>query len=207
MVATSKTKAVPESGRRHGAALEAAILDAGWDELVEAGYARLTMGSVAARAHTSEPVLYRRWANKDQLVLAVLDRYRVTHPVAVPDTGDLRDDLIEYLTETSNSRAGFFAIAAATAFSGLLATTGKSPAQIREQIMGDQSRPQARIIYRQAAARGEIDLERTPRTVLALPFDLARHDLLMNLKPLTPKRIGSIVDQAFMPLVRTNEPG
>jgi hypothetical protein len=41
------------------------------------------------------------------------------------------------LTALSNSLAGFFAIVAATSFSGLLAATGRSPAQIREQIMGD----------------------------------------------------------------------
>lgn len=193
--------------RRHGPALEAAILDAGWEELVEVGYARLTMGSVATRAHTSEPVLYRRWSNKDELVLAVLDRYRATHPVAVPDTGDLRDDLIQYLTALSNSLAGFFAVAAAAAFSGLLAATGMSPATIREQVLGDQLRPQARTIYRRAAVRGEIDPDQVPSAVLALPFDLVRHDLLMDLKPLDSDRISSIVDQIFLPLLRAHSPG
>jgi AcrR family transcriptional regulator len=202
-VTAAKTKPATEPGRRYGAALESAILDAGWDELVEVGYARLTMASVAARARTSEPVLYRRWPNKDQLVLAVLDRYRTTHPVKAPDTGDLRNDLVQYLTAMSNSYAGFFAIAAAAAFSGLLAATGKSPAQIREQVIGDQLRPQARAIYRRATARGEIDQDRIPTTVLALPFDLVRHDLLMNLKPLTTKRVRSIVDEAFIPLIQT----
>lgn len=199
---TAKIDPSSSVNRRYGAALEAAILDAGWDELAEIGYARLTMGSVARRAHTSEPVLYRRWANKDELVLAVLDRYRSTHLVAVPDTGDLRDDLIGYLTALSDSLAGFFAIAAAASFSGLLAATGLSPADIREQAMGDQLRPETRTIYRQAAARGEIDPEGIPSAVLALPFDLVRHDLLMDLKPLDAERIHSIVDEMFLPLVR-----
>ncbi|MFE3188382.1 TetR/AcrR family transcriptional regulator [Nocardia sp. NPDC059240] len=201
-MAASKTNPAQSANRRHGVALEAAILDAGWDELVETGYARLTMGSVAKRAHTSEPVLYRRWANKDELVLAVFDRYRQLHPVAVPDTGDLREDLIGYLTALSDSFAGFYAIAVAASFSGLLAATGLSPAQIRERAMGDQAPPQHRTIYRQAAARGELDLERVPPAVLALPFDLVRHDLLMDLEPLDVERIRSIVDQTFLPLVR-----
>jgi AcrR family transcriptional regulator len=203
-VATSETDSASAPARRYGAALESAILDAGWDELVEHGYARLTMGSVAARAHTSEPVLYRRWANKDQLVLAVLDRHRVRHPVSVPDTGDLRDDLLQCLTALSDSLAAFFAITVTAAFSGLLAATGQSPAQIREQVMGEQLPPQARTIYRQAAARGELDLERVPSAVLAAPFDLVRHDLIMDLKPLHPERIRSIVDEIFLPLLRTN---
>jgi AcrR family transcriptional regulator len=205
-VATPETDPAPSVNRRYGTALEAAILDAGWDELVEIGYARLTMGSIARRARTSEPVLYRRWANKDELVLAVLARYRATHPVAVPDTGDLRDDLIHYLTALSDSLAGFFAIAAAASFSGLLAATGLSPAEIREQAMGDQLLPQTRTIYRQAAARGEIDPEGIPPAVLALPFDLVRHDLLMDLEPLNVERIHSIVDEIFLPLVRAHRP-
>ncbi len=192
--------------RRFGAALEAAILDAAWQELLEVGYARLTMGSVASRARTSEPVLYRRWANKDELVLAVFERYRATHPVPVPDSGELRDDLIRYLTALSHAFAPFFAIAAAAAFSGLLASTGLSLAEFRAQAMGDQLRPQARVIYQQAAARDEIDLGSIPSAVLALPFDLVRHDLLMDLKPLKPERVRTIVDEIFLPLVQRSHP-
>ncbi|MET7999345.1 helix-turn-helix domain-containing protein [Nonomuraea glycinis] len=57
--------------------------------MVAVGYARLTMESVAARARTGTAVLYRRWANKDQMVLAAIAHYRNSHPVAVPDTGSL----------------------------------------------------------------------------------------------------------------------
>ncbi len=34
-----------------------------------------------------------------------------------------------------------------------------------------------------------------------MPFDLVRQDLLMELKPLKPARIQSIVDEIFLPLV------
>lgn len=189
----------PVRRRRRGQELEAALLAAAWDELVEAGYARLTMESVAARAHTSEPVLYRRWANKDQLVLAALAHHRDTHPVALPDTGDLRGDLIAHLTAVSEARAAFFAIAAAAAFSGLLADTGRTPARIRDELMGG---PQPRPLYQRAHDRGEIDLARIPPAVLAMPFDLVRHDLLMDLEPPPADRIRSIVDELFLPLVR-----
>jgi hypothetical protein len=40
--------------------------------------------------------------------------------------------------------------------------------------------------------------------VLAMPFDLVRHDVLMDLKPLKPARIQSIVDQLFPPLVQNH---
>ena len=53
----------------------------------------------------------------------------------------------------------------------------------------------------------EIDLERIPAAVLAMPLDLVRHDLLMDLKPLKPARIQSIVDDLFLPLVRNHHSG
>lgn len=180
------------------------MLVAAWDELVEVGYARLTMGSVAVRARTSEPVLYRRWANKDQLVLAALQHHRDVHPVPEADTGALRSDLIAQLTSVSQALTSFFAIAAAASFSGLLVDTGLSPAQVREKVMGVRLQ-QVRPIYQRAHGRGEIDLERVPPAVLAMPFDLVRHDMLQDLEPLDPARILSIVDELFLPLVQSHQ--
>jgi len=205
VVVTEATE--PVRRRRHGKQLESALLAAGWDELVEVGYAHLTMESIAARARTSEPVLYRRWANKDQLVLAAIEHHRNANPVAVPDTGALRSDLIAQLTAVSEALAGFFAIAAAAAFSGLLADIGLTPSEARDKVMDAQQLPRVRIIYQRAHDRGEIDLERIPSAVLAMPFDLVRHDMLLDLKPLKPARIRSIVDELFLPLVQNHRGG
>jgi AcrR family transcriptional regulator len=197
----------PARQRRRGPELEAALLDAAWDELVEVGFAKLTMESVAARASTGIAVLYRRWANKDELVLAALEHYRASHPVDLPDTGTLRGDLLAALTVMGEARAGFFAITAAAAFSGLLAGTGLTPAQGRDRILGDQRLARVQALYQRAHDRGEIDLARIPAAVLAMPFDLVRHDLLMDLKPLPPARIRSIVDELFLPLARGGHEG
>ena len=187
--------------RRHGTQLQSDLLEAAWVELVEVGYARLTMGSVAARAGTSEPVLYRRWANKDQLVYAALKHYGDTHPVAMPDTGTLRGDLLAHLTSASETMAGFYPIAMAAALSGMLTALDLTPAEAREQTVTARGLPLVRTIYQRAHDRGEINVERIPPAVLAMPFDLVRHDMLMDLKPLRPERIQTIVDELFLPLV------
>jgi AcrR family transcriptional regulator len=44
------------------------------EELVDSGYARLTMEGVAARAQTGKAAVYRRWPNKHALVLEALRR-------------------------------------------------------------------------------------------------------------------------------------
>lgn len=190
----------PSRQRRRGPELQAALLDAAWQELLEAGYAKLTMESAAARAHTGVAVLYRRWANKDQLVLAALEHYRNSHLVDLPDTGSLRGDLAAVLRAMGNT-APFIAIATATAFSGLLTDAGLTPTQVRDRIMGDQRLTRVQTIYQRAHERGEINLSQIPASVLAMPFDLARHDLLMSLRPLEPERIDSILDELLLPLI------
>ena len=87
--------------RRRGATLEHALLDAAWEELQSSGYAKLTMERVAERAGTSRAVIYRRWRNRTELVVAAM-RYR--QPVlsgAAPDTGTLRGDVLAVLRRAS----------------------------------------------------------------------------------------------------------
>jgi AcrR family transcriptional regulator len=205
MLAAMTEQAQRTRQRRRGEELEAALLQAAWDELVEAGFARLTMESVAARARTGVAVLYRRWPKKDILVVAAIRHYVTTHPVDTPDTGSLRGDMIALLTTSSSTtRVSFIAIVSAT-FSGLLASTGLTPAQVREKALADIPL-QSGQIFALAHERGEIDLDRIPPAVLTMPFDLMRHDILMTGKPIPPERVLAIVDDLFMPLVAINRP-
>ena len=190
--------------RRRGEELEAALLEAAWDELVDVGFARLTMESVAARARTGVAVLYRRWPRKDDLVLAASAHYGATHPVDIPDTGSLRGDMIALLSGYSDGRVAFAAVVSAV-FSGLLASTGLTPAEVRDRLISH--RPLRSLeIYQRAHERGEIDLDRIPPVALAMPFDLMRHDMLMTLKPIPRERILAIVDDLFLPLVSAYRP-
>lgn len=113
------------------------------------------------------------------------------------------DVLVGLLTAFSRARAPFIAVAAAAAFAGLMTDTGLTPGQARDKFLGDRPLRSDQVIYQRAHDRGEIDLGRIPAAVLAMPFDLVRHDLLMDLKPLRPARIQSIVDELFMPLTQT----
>jgi AcrR family transcriptional regulator len=188
----------PARQRRRGPELEGALLEAAWDELVEVGFARLTMESVAARAHTGVAVLYRRWPRKDDLVMAAIAHYGTVHPVEVPDTGSLRGDLLALLGGIGEGRVAFTTVVSA-AFAGLLADSGLTPADVRARLIGDRP-PWSSEVYRRAHERGEIDLDAVPPAVLAMPFDLMRHDLLMTLRPIPHERVISIIDDLFLPL-------
>jgi AcrR family transcriptional regulator len=63
--------------------------------LDESGYTRLTVEEVARRAGTTKPAIYRRWPNRQRLVLAALGlRLGEAH---APDTGCTLCDLDECL--------------------------------------------------------------------------------------------------------------
>ncbi|MHC9293230.1 TetR/AcrR family transcriptional regulator [Mycobacterium sp. LTG2003] len=56
------------AGRPRDPRIDAAILRATADLLVEIGYSNVTMGAVAERAETTKTALYRRWSSKAELV-------------------------------------------------------------------------------------------------------------------------------------------
>jgi AcrR family transcriptional regulator len=94
------TAAVPPAeGRRPGRprdpGIDAAVLRAALAVLAEAGYGRLTLEEVARRAGTTKPAIYRRWPNRQRLVLAALGA-RLGQARA-PDTGCTLCDLDECL--------------------------------------------------------------------------------------------------------------
>lgn len=198
--ATRATRDAPRRHRRRGEELEAALLDAAWQELAEVGFSKLTMESVAARAKTGVAVLYRRWHRKDDLVIDAIAHFSRENFTVIPDTGSLRGDMIATLSAIGDGRQAFTTVVSA-AFSGLLADSGLTPAQVRARFVSDRQLSSTEV-YRRAHERGEIDLGSIPEAVLAMPFDLVRHDLLMTLKPIPRERILAIVDDLFLPLVR-----
>jgi AcrR family transcriptional regulator len=65
---SSIDKGAPTAGRPRDPRIDAAILRATTDLLVEIGYSNLTMAAVAERAGTTKTALYRRWSSKAELV-------------------------------------------------------------------------------------------------------------------------------------------
>ncbi|MEO6142488.1 MAG: TetR/AcrR family transcriptional regulator [Dermatophilaceae bacterium] len=81
-----------DRGRPRDPDLDQVILGATIDLLSEVGYLRLTVAEVARRAGVSKPAIYRRWAQKSQLVVeAMVTQMRVGQG---PDTGSATGDLL-----------------------------------------------------------------------------------------------------------------
>lgn len=188
------------NSRRRGAALEDAILNAAWEELIELGYVHMTLESVAKRAGTSRPVLARRWPTRTKLATAALARHYKLNPINVPDMGSVRDELHLALRSMSNRLRPNLAQLAFD-MSRDLADEGSNFSDVRAELTNGAL---LRSILKRGVDRGEIDPARLTPRIVSLPTDLARHEMLMTLRPLSDEVIREIVEELFLPLVRSD---
>jgi len=88
----------PEAPRRKGrprdASADERILAAAAELILTRGFDNMTVDEVAAKARAGKATVYRRWAGKEDLAFAALEQLYNTQ-LPVPDTGNLRADLIE----------------------------------------------------------------------------------------------------------------
>ncbi|WP_074330421.1 TetR/AcrR family transcriptional regulator [Mycobacteroides abscessus] len=185
--------------RRRGSALEEAILDAGWEQLVEAGYERFTIDTVAARSSSARSVLYRRWPSRLDLLQAVIRRRGQIDTIAVPDTGCLRSDVLTLLHEFNDRRAGLVGVIASM-LAAYFTETGGAPNDLRSLFLSN--RPKAmECIIEHAITRGELATT-PPDHIMTLPIDLLQHEVFMTMAPAPTETITAIVDDIFLPLTR-----
>lgn len=190
--------------RRRGAELEAALLDAAWEQLLATGYGGFTYEAVAERAHTSKPVLYRRWPNLNDLLLATFRHHGAATRPPMPDTGSLRTDTIAAMKRMEVRRAEILAVNSAVA--GIF--FGQTPltlSDVRNAFIGE-GRSGMEILIDRALARGELT-ERPSERVMSLPADLFRNEALLTLQPVPDEVLEQIVDEIFLPLVLPRESG
>jgi AcrR family transcriptional regulator len=155
------------------------------------------MERVAERAETSRAVIYRRWSSRHELVIAALRHQQPTGTGRIPDTGSLREDVLEIMRRAAHRISD---IGPATVV-GLLndLTADDSADTIVDQLArgGGEVMNQA---LAHAAARGDAR-EHVPERVARLPLDLIRHELIITHRAPSSTTLEEIVDQIFLPLV------
>jgi AcrR family transcriptional regulator len=88
------------SGRPRRTETTSAILDAALELWMERGYHSVSIDAVAARAGVSKPTIYRRWPNRQQVLVAVSQRF--VPPGEVADLGSFRDEVAAFLRERAD---------------------------------------------------------------------------------------------------------
>jgi AcrR family transcriptional regulator len=192
------------STRRRGAALAEAILRAAADELAESGYPGLTMDKVARRAGTNKNAIYRRWPNRAALGVAAY-RQLIVADRPLPDTGELRADVLELLRRANCHLAS----PRGEIVRGLLAAARDDPelmAQLREGFVDAGSAIWLAVLER-AVARGEVPPEALHARVATVAIVLLRNEYVTRGTTAVPDPVlVEIVDEVYLPLLRGRRP-
>jgi AcrR family transcriptional regulator len=153
-------------GRPREPAVAESILAATLALLGEAGYARLTMDQVAARAQVGKASLYLRWPSKVALVADAIQHGRPDLVPEIPDTGSLPGDMTAFLRNLVRPRdAGTRALSA-------VAGEAASNPEMREAFRRGVSPTLAdrvRVIVQRAVDRGELPVSTDVDLLSLLP--------------------------------------
>lgn len=190
---------VSPHSRRRGAVLEDAIVQAAADEMLENGYAALTMDRVAARSGTNKNAIYRRFGNRLELGVAAYGR--MTQSAPVPDTGSLREDVLALLRGANEH----WASPLGNVLRELIAAAGGAPELLARLDAGGSDRglaPWMQVLER-AVERGEAPSAALRPRVATLPMVLLRNEFITQGVPtVAPSVLVEIVDEVYLPLVR-----
>jgi AcrR family transcriptional regulator len=185
--------------RRRGNALFSAIYEATLDELIAVGYAELTMERVANRARASKGSLYRRWSSRAELVVDAV-HYTLPECAEVPDTGNVREDLLGCLRGFANLLNG----PSGAAVRGLMAETIHNP-DLMEVIRIRFIDPYVNVfldVLRRGAVRGEVRASALTSRIAGVGPDLLRQHFMAYRSPIPDRVLVEIVDDVILPLTR-----
>jgi AcrR family transcriptional regulator len=203
MVSVSLGPAVPgmqsaPARRRRGKALDAAIKAAVLDIVIEQGVGGVSMESVAARAATSKPVLYRRWDGRAALLRDTLVPLAMS---AIPhtDTGSYRGDMLAIL----HGWADFFASPVGVIGPAIVGAMPHDPElaeAFRGGVIGWRKKSMSETLER-GIARGEVRPDVEVEIARELGQAVLWHRFLVTGDPVTTELIEHVVDHILLPYV------
>jgi len=194
------TVAATEPGRttrRRGDALVEAIHAAVMEELATVGYSALSIERVAERARTGKASIYRRWPTRLDLVLHAIDHV-MPRLDDVPDTGNVRDDLLLVLRRIAAVMGSRNGMAARACVDG---TDDELASAVRERLLPPRKAMMLSILKR-AADRGEIRPEAVTQRIAETGPMLLHGEVVQRGTPITDAAVVAIVDEVLMPLLR-----
>ncbi|RYE89967.1 MAG: TetR/AcrR family transcriptional regulator, partial [Myxococcales bacterium] len=160
--------------RLRGEPVVRAVLEATLDELASVGFAALNIERIAERAGVNKTTVYRRWPTKSDLVAAAMFAHK--KDLELPDTGNLRDDLIALLL---NGARFMSEPRGKSLFRVLMGERHNNELSQLSERMRRDGEHSPRILLQRAIARGE------------LPPDIDLHLLMQTL-------FGPIIHRVFL---------
>ena len=184
-----------------GAGRETAICQAILELLNETGYEAVTMDAVAARAKASKATIYRRWSNKESLLLDALRRVFASRQDVLPDTGSLRGDLLAMIS--AQTQDPVLVATNTAALKGLVYASSTEPelaAAIRSTLEDAHLHTWGLLLSR-AHVRGELAVAVPP----ALAWEVAQGQFCARTGvengQLDQRYVQHIVDDILLPVI------
>ena len=181
---------------------EQEILRATLEVLADAGYDRLTMDAVAARAKASKATLYRRWSSKAALVIEAVMLHK--GPVATPNTGSFRQDLVEM----SCGVGGLTDAKPLGVLASIMTALNLDP-EFAEAYRRDFIGPKvaaSRAVYERAQSRGEIRPDLDLDLLAPALAGMVLHRVFLLGEETPPETITALIDQIIIPACRPQAP-
>jgi AcrR family transcriptional regulator len=158
-------------GRPRSVLADRAIVDAVLEEVIAVGIDGLSIEQVAVRAGVAKATVYRRWPNKEALLLDAVTGVEVDLPT-LPGTS-VRDDLVVLVDSMRRRHADAVQPGESTAsrlYPCMIAEGARHPeiAAKYKQIVVEQRREAVRAVIRRGVANGELRRDLDVETMLLL---------------------------------------
>lgn len=181
----------PHTGRRRNDAAGRAILDAAFALFRDTPGPEVTVDAIAAAAGVGKQTIYRWWPTKGAVIAAaIVERARAS--VATPDTGDLRTDLLRFITDTfavvtepGNERMLRQLMAGAQSDPHLAAAVDELTTQRRHEL---------HTILDRGQRRGELVATADLLTLVDMAYGFLWYRLLLSHAPLDTAAAQHLVD-------------
>ena len=186
-------------GRPRSEEAHASILGAAIDLIREVGYDAVTMDGIAARAGVGKATVYRRWKQKETLVVEAIGGIVAAMPV--PDTGRVEDDVMAVML--GNLRL-YRDPASGALLSGLVAAMARSEPiarAMREGFVGTRHDALRGVLAR-GVARGELPADADPDLAVELLNGPLFYRFLISGGPVDEAMVRAVVHAVLRGLSR-----
>jgi AcrR family transcriptional regulator len=179
-------------GRPRDARVDVAIVEATLAEVTERGFAGATIDGIAARAGVGKATIYRRWKGKAELLRFVASQ--VSDVCAVPDTGNLRDDLRAIFEPMADILGG----TVGSMLPELIAEAARND-EIRQlmRTLSEERRDPAIEVIERAVAEGIVPSGVHPSTLVDLISGAVVYRRVVLGDPVTRDDIDRLIDHAL----------
>jgi AcrR family transcriptional regulator len=183
-------------GRPRDIGRDEAIHQAALALLSEVGYDRTTIEAIAHRAQVGKATIYRRFKNKEEILMSAM-RGHVACTLPHIDNGNLRDDLIQMISEHIRLLNG----PEGELMMSLLAIAHRDPELGKHLNQKDfiESDQESAELFRRALSRGEISKKANISFLTEVLPSIITQRIFITHQPVNKQFIEQLVDDVLIP--------